>query len=311
MNFTGPIPLSKSLKKACDDASAIFWKKNQLAMKQNPTIAQYITELEHKIGTQSWNDLPPNRKLGALHTKIVSKLRDTEPSLVETMNTKGRKLDFSLYTEIIDKIADINFTRAASTIAQALGLPINTSAADLRTYLNQPANLANIQTVTNLNLSELNLTQLPPEISHFTNLICLNIQNNRISTFPHNLPISIQDLYISHNPIKAFPPNFNQLLPNLTYLDTRHNQLENFPNSLPENLRFFYIQNNQILGLPNNLALITPNLLILNVANNRITDWTLNLPPRLQYLNIQDNGVSQDNIVQLQNRMGDLTHITS
>ena len=65
----------------------------------------------------------------------------------------------------------------------------------------------------NLNLSNKNLTEIPPEIAQLTSLLKLNLSFNQIREIPEALVhlTSLQYLYLSNNQIREIPEALRSL----------------------------------------------------------------------------------------------------
>ena len=75
-----------------------------------------------------------------------------------------------------------------------------------------------------LDLSDRNLTEIPPEIADLTSLQILDLSNNQISEIPEALAhlTSLQFLFLYNNQIREIPEALAQLT-SLQYLDLGHN----------------------------------------------------------------------------------------
>ena len=108
-----------------------------------------------------------------------------------------------------------------------------------------------------LDLSNLDLTELPPLPNDLEQFNCFNNQlttlpvlppnlwllvcyNNQLTTLPA-LPLSLGELYCSDNQLMTLP----EMPPKLRWLDCNHNQLTMLP-SLPPNLVWFNCCNNPL-----------------------------------------------------------------
>ena len=97
--------------------------------------------------------------------------------------------------------------------------------------------------VTELDLSNQGLTELPKDIHLYKNLEELYCDDNQITTLPENLPASLKELYCSNNRITALPEN---LPDSLEILDCNNNQITALPENWPASLEILDCGNNPI-----------------------------------------------------------------
>ena len=86
-------------------------------------------------------------------------------------------------------------------------------------------------TITDLDISEQELTHLPFDIDNYTNLKILNCEKNELTSLD-NLPQSLETLDSGYNKLT----NLDNLPPNLVELNCRYNKLTSLDN-LPTNLQ--------------------------------------------------------------------------
>ena len=107
-----------------------------------------------------------------------------------------------------------------------------------------------------LNLSYLNLTKIPDEITDLTHLEILNMNNNLITSIPSGIfdnLTNLQEISFSLNKIQSVPPNLFDKLDKLHWLSFHCNNLKTLPYELfinNSNLKAFYISGNEIQYLP-------------------------------------------------------------
>jgi internalin A len=118
---------------------------------------------------------------------------------------------------------------------------------ELREYLLQN------QEVTELNLSNRGLTELPPEIGRLANLQRLYLGNNQLTALPPEIGrlANLQALSLWGNLLTALPPEIGKLA-NLQILDLDGNQLKGLPPEIGHlaNLQRLFFQSNQLTTLP-------------------------------------------------------------
>lgn len=138
--------------------------------------------------------------------------------------------------------------------------------------------------VIGLNLSNIGITgSLPGQVADLQDLLNLNISNNSITELPDNLPDQLEILSCHGNEISNLPP-----LPNTIFiLIARANQITSLPN-LPPNLSLLDVGENKLLELP----LLPSSLFQLYVDNNRLSNF-----PSLQgFLNIDTINCSNNEL---------------
>ena len=147
---------------------------------------------------------------------------------------------------------------------------------------------------TILDLSYLNLRELPEEIVQLSNLVSLDISNNEFNFFPKIIgQLNLSQLFVHKNQLPHLPKEIKNLR-NLTWLTVGENQLTYLPEELGDlvNLVVLGAGKNQIselpkeigwlekldsLHLPNNNIVTLPkeiiglvNLTSINLSNNQI-----------------------------------------
>jgi Leucine-rich repeat (LRR) protein len=133
--------------------------------------------------------------------------------------------------------------------------------------------------VIELSLSDRQLTELPPEVGHLSNLQELYLFSNQLTELPPELGqlSNLQYLGLSYNQLTELPPELGQLS-NLQYLHLTYNQLTELPPELAQlsNLQELYLYSNQLAELPPELGQL-PNLQRLDLTGNPLTS----LPPEI------------------------------
>ena len=133
-----------------------------------------------------------------------------------------------------------------------------------------------------LDLSELGLTTLPPEIARLSALQYINLNYNQITALPPEIACltELQELHLNSNLLTALPPEVARLTA-LQTLDLSANQLIALP---PEIARLTALQTlilygNPLKVLPPEIASLT-SLYLLALADNQLTT----LPPEIAHL---------------------------
>jgi len=158
---------------------------------------------------------------------------------------------------------------------------------------------------TELDLSELGLTSLPPEIGGLTNLTTLWLNENQLTSLPPEIGglANLTELYLYKNQLTSLPleiggladlttlvVGFNQLmslpkeiggLANLTTLSFNNNRLTSLP---PEtralaNLTELWLRDNQLTSMPPQISRLA-NLTKLELGGNPLPDGLIELAER-------------------------------
>ncbi|NOQ25006.1 MAG: GTP-binding protein [Bacteroidales bacterium] len=127
--------------------------------------------------------------------------------------------------------------------------------------------------LTELDLSNLEITELPEQISELTNLTDLNLNSNQLSSLPDSFSklINLKTLYLGDNQLNSLPESISELT-NLTDLDLDSNQLSSLPESISKltNLTNLNLNSNQLSSLPESISKLT-NLTDLSLNNNQLS----------------------------------------
>lgn len=146
------------------------------------------------------------------------------------------------------------------------GNPPPNTLAEIKAWFNDPENAAQLNAVTELNLSSLELNVIPPQIAKFTQLRNLSLYNNQIT-----------DISVLKNLVQ------------LQQLDLYLNQITDI-SALGHltRLEFLNLALNQITDVSALESLV--NLRWLGLADNRITDASaLASLTMLKHLDLKDN----------------------
>ncbi|REJ39442.1 MAG: GTP-binding protein [Microcystis flos-aquae TF09] len=158
-----------------------------------------------------------------------------------------------------------------------------------------------------LDLSNKNLTEIPPEIPQLTSLQELNLNNNQISEIPEALAqlTSLQFLDLGHNQISEIPEALAYLT-SLQGLYLGRNQISEIPEALAHltSLQHLNLYNNQIREIPEAFAHLT-SLQFLDLGHNQISE----IPEALAYLTSLQGLYLRNN--QISEIPEALTHLTS
>jgi Leucine-rich repeat (LRR) protein/GTPase SAR1 family protein len=139
--------------------------------------------------------------------------------------------------------------------------------------LKQLIEIAANQKLQKLNLSQLGLTELPPQIGKLTNLTELWLDRNQITLIPETIGklTNLTELRLDSNQITVIPEAIGKLT-NLTGLWLNENQITHIPETIDNltNLTELWLDRNQITHIPEAIGKLT-NLTGLRLDNNKIT----------------------------------------
>jgi Leucine-rich repeat (LRR) protein len=165
----------------------------------------------------------------------------------------------------------------------------------------------NQKTITRLNLSYQNLTEIPAVVFEMENLKVLNLNNNKITEIPAEIGnlIHLEKLILSNNKIVDVADEIGHLKA-LKRLSLRTNKIDQLPASIGdlESLEVLKIGYNQLVELPDELCQLK-NLTQLYTEYNRLEF----LPREIGTLNLTDLFINQNNLIALPNSFYDLTSI--
>ncbi len=162
---------------------------------------------------------------------------------------------------------------------------------------------------TELNLSNLGLSELPPEIGTLTILTTLYLHGNQLTALSPEIGklTNLTELVLMENQLTALPPEIVKLA-NLTSLDLMRNQLTALPPEIGKltNLTSLSVWRNRLTGLPPDIGKLT-NLTSLNLVDNQLTT----LPPEIGKLtNLTRLDLSGNQLTALPPEIGKLTNLT-
>lgn len=121
-----------------------------------------------------------------------------------------------------------------------------------------------------LDISKLNLTEIPSSLTSLQSLSSLNVSNNSITNFSNLSSLSnLQELNISGNNLTRVPNEINNFT-NLKVLDLSNNAITQFsPLGTLINLEWLSLENNLLPNIPNEISSLQ-NLIHLNLSRNNI-----------------------------------------
>ena len=123
-----------------------------------------------------------------------------------------------------------------------------------------PESLGQLAQLQRLDVDNNQLTALPESLGQLAQLQTLDLDNNQLTALPESLGqlTQLQTLFLQGNPLTALPESLGQLT-QLGWLDLPNNQLTTLPESLGQltQLQWLYLENNQLTALPESLGQLT------------------------------------------------------
>ncbi|AVH69016.1 leucine-rich repeat domain-containing protein [Nostoc sp. 'Lobaria pulmonaria (5183) cyanobiont'] len=148
-----------------------------------------------------------------------------------------------------------------------------------------------------LNLSNIELTEIPEAIASLTGLQQLNLDNNQLSELPEAIAslTGLQQLNLDNNQLSELPEAIASLT-GLQQLNLDNNQLSELPEAIASltGLQQLYLGNNQLSELPEAIASLT-GLQRLDLDNNQLSELPEAIASLtgLQQLNLNNNQLSE------------------
>ncbi|WP_413199540.1 COR domain-containing protein [Nostoc piscinale] len=163
--------------------------------------------------------------------------------------------------------------------------------------------------VTELDLSNKQLSSLPLEIGQLANLTRLYLGNNQLRSLPPEIGqlANLTELSLHNNQLESLPPEIGQLA-NLTRLYLDNNQLGSLPPEIGQlaNLTWLYLGNNQLGNLPPEFGQLA-NLTELSLHNNQLGS----LPPEIcQLLNLTELSLDNNQLESLPSEVCQISNLT-
>ncbi|MGF1933939.1 MAG: COR domain-containing protein [Nostoc sp. ChiQUE02] len=142
-----------------------------------------------------------------------------------------------------------------------------------------PPEICQLTQLTELDLRNNQLSSLPPEICQLTSLKLLSLYNNQLSSLPLEFGqlSQLTKLYLHNNQISRLPSEFSQLT-NMEVLSLNDNQLSSLPLEICQltSLKVLSLYNNQLSSLPLEICQLS-NLTKLSLLNNQLSSLPLEI----------------------------------
>jgi len=153
------------------------------------------------------------------------------------------------------------------------------------------------------------LTEFPDAVLQLTNLKILNLRRNQITAIPEAIGqlSNLTGLYLSKNQITSIPEVIAQMS-NLTELSLGSNQITSIPEAIGQlsNLAGLYLGENQITSIPEAIGQLS-NLTLLSLMSNQITS----IPEDLGKLsNLTQLDLDNNQITSIPDDLGQLSKLT-
>jgi len=173
-----------------------------------------------------------------------------------------------------------------------------------------PPEIGQLANLAHLRLNGNRLTALPPEIGQLKNLATMYLPHNQLTALPPEIGnlTELYQLILSFNELTTLPPEFGQLT-NLTLLHLGINKLTALPAEIVKltNLNEMTFRNNNLTTLPPEIGQWT-NLTSLNLNDNQL----ITLPPEIgQMINLFSLKLNNNKLATLPPEIGQLTNLTT
>lgn len=298
----------KSWKKAIDTTTtSIFWHQLSATPPPGPIqLKQLVSDIENEVTPHNYLNYLKElfRRIKTLYCFTLAP--QATLSILEELQEEEQKLQdeclLRIWGKILEQYEELQLPAALKT------------AADVRNFLNNSEHAQLLHSIVAIDLSNLNLEVLPPEIcrlsalqelnlqnnqliilpclSELTNLRVLVLQNNQLVQLPESFEAltQLEELYLAHNQLATLPHSFSTLT-SLKVLNLFNNQLSNVPEAISRftQLKTLLLNHNKLAKLPPLSDLKELEMLFL--GNNELTHLpdSLSSLERLQVLSLGHN----------------------
>lgn len=226
------------------EESAYFFSAALLELKEPSLEETWALPMQHQTHASGISSA-----LLDLYKQAVSPVWEPTSKLVESLTPLER-----LERGLLVWLATENSPRAheaAQLIKKTLqtgSLTLNLSQLELKSL---PPEIGLLYNLTLLDLSQNQLKNLPGTLSQLQNLVCLNLSDNNLQNLPDTIGEleNLAELYLSKNHLQAIPNAINQLC-NLTSLHLDENRLQTLPDIFDKllELKNLNLSNNPLLN---------------------------------------------------------------
>jgi hypothetical protein len=246
------------------------------------TVAKTIKRIESKVLQTKPANVDPYQFLQANVTTLFSELKKVLPVPLTDLAMVQVWEDEALEKIYGHLVANHNFP------------PLNT-AAEMKAFLNDPANSPLMLSVRQIYMSNSDLKAIPPEILKFSNVYNLNLNNNKICFIPEWLGQlkKLRRLTLCANQIAVIPESFGDCQ-KLQYLRLDMNQITEIPNCIGnlKELDELHLTFNSIRLIPDSLKKLTKlhDILLSHNQIEEIPTW-LGERPALSGIYLSNNKI--------------------
>ena len=237
--------------------------------------------------TEAWQDLWGNRTLCRLLHGTVPRMGGGDPELVRHVYQNP-----ALYERQYRTLVDSRPGRSDCFRGNSIAV----SSACRCVW---PGALASSgEHIRRIRFDGMQLTQIPHEISRFTQLVEIFLYDNKLTEFPPELCLlsSLQWLQLNKNRLRTLPSDFGQLATNLNMLNLNDNQLQELPPAIGQltALVTLDVKGNRLQTLPAEIFGLT-QLRLLNLAENRLTRLAPDIGRlvNLEHLKLEHNPLNE------------------